>query len=282
MSNKYTPEEEEIIRNNYELYGPKYCAKLLNRDESSVYTKAKRMKLKKNGREKHPSMQKINPEQFWNITTKEVAYFLGYLWADGYINYRKNKTCNNYKIALEIKSIDAVDILPIFNFLGVWAISTRKRKNTWEETTTISTNSKDLYIFLKDNNYNIKSIAEPTLILEKIPKHLRAYWWRGYFDGDGSISFGSYPARWKAIGFSAVLDCEWIEVKSLLSELNITKYNINKYVHKIKNHTSSKFTIQNKKEIIKFINFLLKSEIGLYRKTKKLNDFLLRYNKNPE
>lgn len=283
MSNKYTESEEQVLKDNYEIYGPKYCAKLLNRNEDAIFAKAKRMKLKKNGCRKHPSMQKINPEQFWNIQTKEVAYFLGYFWADGYINYRKNKTSNNYAVALEIKSEDANNILYILKNLGSWSLSTRKRKDNWKETTTISTNSKDVYLFLKNNDYDTKSIKEPTFILKKIPKNLHLYWWRGYFDGDGSISFGVYPERWKSIGFSSTINYEWSELKNLLTELAITKYSIQKYTHKTKNHCSSKFSIQNKTDIIKLINFLLKSEIGLDRKTEKMKKFLERYDiKNPE
>jgi hypothetical protein len=282
MSNKYTELEEEIIRNNYEKYGAKYCAKLLNRDEYAVQMKAKRMNIKKKGREKHSSMQKINPEQFWNIKTKEIAYFLGFLWADGYINYRQNKTSNCYKIAIEIKSQDMNQLSIIFNSLGEWAFSKRKRKEHWQETTTMSTNSQDIYMFLKSVGYDTKSNTEPALILQKIPENLKVYWWRGYFDGDGSISIGEYPARWKSLQFSSTFDYKWSELRKLLDELSIKKYNIQNYIHKTKKHKSSKFIIQNKTEIIKFINFLSKSEIGLERKTERMNAFLTRYNTNTE
>lgn len=283
MSNKYTELEEEIIKNNYEKYGPKYCAVLLNRDEDAIYAKAKRMNIKKNGRRKHPSMQKINPEQFWNIKSKEICYLLGFLWADGYIDYRKNKTSNCYKISLEIKSQDMSDVKHIFDSLGEWAFSQRKRKE-WQETTTMSTNSQDIYTFLKSVGYDSKSDIEPTFILEKIPENLKVYWWRGYFDGDGSISFGEYPAKWKSLQFCASFNYEWKELKKLLEQLDIKKYNIVNCMSKELPvmHRSSKFIIQNKKEIIKFINFLSKSEISLKRKTERMNAFLTRYNKNPE
>lgn len=283
MANKYTKEEEDTIRNNYEMYGPKYCAKLLNRDADALYAKAKRMKLKKTTQNKHPSMQKINPEQFINIMSKEVVYFLGFMWADGYILYRQNKTSHNYTIALEIKSEDAINILPILNSLGKWAISKRKRRDSWQETTIISTNSKDIYHFLKDNEYNLKSLKDPTTILEKIPDHLRVYWWRGFFDGDGCISFGKYPEKWKSLSFSSTFNYKWTELINLSGQLNVIKYSIQNYTHKIKNHSSSRFMIQNKKDITKFVNFLLTSEIGLLRKTEKLEAFLLRHNtKNPK
>lgn len=274
---RYNKKEKQIIIDNYEKYGPLYCSKLLNRNERAVQAQASRMGIKKKGHNKHPSMQKINPEQFWNITTPEVAYFLGYFWADGNILYRINKTCNLYAITMEIVSKDAKKIMPILNKMGNWATNTRKRSETWQETTTISTNSKDLFNFLSEQGYSEKSYAEPTKILAKIPENLKPYWWRGYFDGDGGVSFSkANKPRWKSVGFSSTYNYKWLELIKLLNTLNINKYTIYNAISK-QNHKSSKFNLYRIKHIEIFVNYLFQSKLGLFRKTKKLKNLLKRF-----
>lgn len=277
MDNTYTLEQEQIIRDNYPSFGAKYCAKILGKNAEAVSAKAKRMGIRKKGRRKHPSMQKINPEQFWNIETPEVAYFLGYFWADGSIVYAKNKTCNSYTICMEIISTDAKDIMPIMNKLGTWAINSRKRQSNWKETTTFSTNSKDIFDFMFNNDYKTKSFSEPTKILSKIPEHLKPYWWRGYFDGDGSL-YISKEDRYKSMQFSSTFDYKWTELIKLFKELLITEYNVSNSVSNL-GHRASKITIFSKDKIHKFLDYLSLSKFGLQRKTAKIKEFREKFEK---
>lgn len=276
----YTEKEKEILNLNYPLYGPLYCSKLLNRDQNAIYAQAKRMGLKKIGHDKHPSMQKINPEQFWNISSPEVAYFLGYFWADGNIIYKKNKTCNMYKIAFEITSQDASDIMPVMKSLGNWSILTRKRKSNWKETTIFSTNSKDLYNFLFKHDYKTKSFSEPTKILSKIPENLKPYWWRGFFDGDGSLSF-SKTEKNKILGFYGTHQYKWLELKKFTKELKISNICIYDGVSKL-GHKKSVVHIYRSFDIKILCDYFLalKPELALKRKTIKMKEFLKRFHFN--
>jgi intein/homing endonuclease len=283
MNNKkrYTEEEIDFIKKNYPLYGPKYCGKILNKSEGALYAQANRMKLKKIGVNKHPSMQKINPEQFWNINKTEVAYILGYLWADGSIIYRKNKTCNYYGIRLEINSEDANDIEQYMNSLGSWAKVVRKRNENWKETTTFSTNSRDIYEFLRENDYLTKSLSEPTKILARLPDKLKPYFWRGFFDGDGSLGFAPDKNKhWKSLQFSSSYEYKWLEIINLFSELKIESFNLSKYIHPKTEHKASKITVSSKDGISKMIKYLNKSVIGLSRKTNKMKEFYIRFGEN--
>jgi len=276
----YTENELNYIQKNYPKYGAKYCSLYLNRNEDAVQAQAARMGIKKIGYEKHYSMQKINPEQFLDIKKPEVAYFLGYFWADGYINYRKNKTSNCYTVAIEIISEDASDILTYINKLGKWNLQKRKRNETWKETTTINVNSKDLYNFLYENDYNSKSISEPSKILSKIPENLKPYWWRGYFDGDGSLCVGinkNSNKKFRSLQFSSTYKFEWRELVNLFSLLSINNFTIFNQKTKL-GHKSSKINIFQKKLIETFINYLFQSKIGLKRKTNKMHEFLKNFN----
>lgn len=269
----YTNQEEQFILDNYPIYGATYCAKHLNKSYGSIIVKAKRMGIKNTSKIKHPSLQNINPELFWNITSPEIAYFLGFFWADGYIrNYISKKGINNYKISLEIVSDDYKDLKFIFDKLGKWAIHFRKRKDSWKETATISTNSKDIYNFLHSHDFTEKSLQEPTKILEKIPKHLHLYFWRGFFDGDGCISLYGENSQRATIKFSGQKNYKWKELTTYINSIGVEIFSIYSTTDK-KNHGSSGFVIQNKKDVNILISYLLKSELGLARKTEKMKIF---------
>lgn len=271
----YSETQINFIVENYPKWGPKYCSLSLNIPINHVYNLARQRDIKKIGTDKHPSMQKIDPRQFWDITKPEVAYFLGYFWADGFIHNAVYNGIESFTLAFEIVSEDADDIMHIMDSLGNWAKNRRKRAETWKETTTFTTNSKDLYKFLKDNGYDNKSSCEPTKILEKIPEELKHYFWRGYADGDFSISFGtgSNGAKYKSLQFSNTIDCEWTELIKLYKSLGVTNCAPRKEISNC-GHSSSKVTLQNFTDIPKVINYLLKSDIGLTRKTFKMKDFL--------
>lgn len=288
MGKTYTSTEEQIIKDNYELYGPKYCAKLLggSYNENSIWAKAHRMGLRKIGTKKHPSEQKIDPRQFLEIVSSEVAYFLGFFWADGYIlsktwtDERSGRINMSDTISLEIVSEDFNNLKNIFFKLGKWAVNTRKRNINWKETTTMSTNSKDLYDILEKLDYKVKNINDPVKVLEIIPDNLKPDWWRGFFDGDGWLTVGEGNHRYKSLGFCGSYDIPFTSLKKLCDELNIEKYNAFKHKHKIKNHQSTKFGIQNISDITKMINYLLQSKHGLQRKTDKMLRFLEKFQKN--
>lgn len=276
----YANEEISFIKENYPKYGPKYCGLKLNRNAEAVGAFAKRLGIKKIGFDKHPSMQKINPEQFWDITTPEVAYFLGYFWADGHINYKINKTSNCYIVAMEIVSEDMQDIWPIFNKLGQWHTSQRQRQH-WKPISMMGTNSKDIYEFLYQNGYKSKSNEGPDKILAKIPDHLKVYWWRGYFDGDGSLSFGVRAGdRWKCLQFSSTYNYDWNYIIEYLKNLGISNPITRQEISK-RGHKCSKLSLGRKEDINIFIEYLLQSNIGLSRKTNKMNEFLVNYRTKP-
>lgn len=273
----FTEKEIDFVFENLPKYGPKYCSVVLNRPKHQIERFARSKNIYKIGTDKHPSMQKINPEQFWNIEKKEIAYFLGYFWADGSIYYKKQKMGEVFSITLEINSEDARDIHNIMLNIGKWAVNFRKRQETWKETTTFSTNSKDIYKFLEENDYKIKSNTEPTKILEKIPQHLHKYFWRGYFDGDGGLNIYEWKNKLISnIQFCSTFESSWQELSNLCNSLEIQNPYIRQEVSK-KGHKCSKFSLVRKADMLKFCHFLMESEIGLVRKSNKMKKFLEIY-----
>lgn len=265
---KYTQEEEQFLIENYPIYGSKYCSNILKRNIGTISNKARSLGLKA-GRKKHDSAQKIPTSQFLDIKTREVAYFLGFFWADGYIYHYKVKNCNHWRVVLEIVEKDAISISPILDKLGKWVIVKRKRKDSWQTTWSFVTANEDLYNFLKNHGYEEKSTIEPTKILSKIPEELKPYFWKGFIDGDGHISIKDY-VRQNVIVFelSGEIEYQWLEIQNLFKSLNISKYYIRQEISK-KNHKNSKVKIHGK-EVLKLKPIFL--DFGLCRKTEQFKE----------
>ena len=254
---KYTEDEIEFLKENYPKYGSSYCKNFLRgRSTSAITATANRIGLRIQNKSTHPSMEKVDMSKFYNIVDEHVAYFLGYMWSDGYIRqYTSNSTLNS-KVSLEICADDAEKILPIMNSITDWSIHKRKRKDSWKETWTFSKNNLKLYSFLEENDFRYKSNEEPSKILFRIPNNLNNYFWKGVIDGDGSIGFCGKNCYFEIAG---TYDYKYSEVIKKFTELGITKYSIYKSISK-RGHKSSVIKIYGK-EILKLKPLFL--EYGL-------------------
>lgn len=267
---KYTVKEIEFLKENYPKYGGKYCQKFLqNRNLDAINAVAKRYNLSAKNKVIHPDLQSISVDQFLNINEKEVAYFLGYFWADGNIINYKSNNMNHWRISFEINSEDANSIMNIMDELGKWSKQIRQRKK-WKETTSFVTNNKDLFLFLFKNDYSNKSIFEPTKILSLIPNQLHKYFWKGLIDGDGSIGLIGRGAYFE---ISSTYDYQYKEVINLFKKLKIDKYYIYQYISKY-NHKSSVIKVYGK-EILKLESIFI--DYGLSRKTSRFYKIKEKY-----
>jgi hypothetical protein len=269
---KWKEDEIEFLKENYPKYGSKYCQPFVGgRKLDAINAMAIRMGIKVINKQTHPTLQKVSIDNFNNITKKEVVYFLGFLWADGYIhNYVSNNITHNV-VSIEIKSSDAITVSDIFLSFGDWNIQKRKR-GTYSEVTLFTTNNKDLYEFLYSNDYKYKSSKEPTLILNKIPDELKIYFWKGYFDGDGSIGLSGRGAFFE---IASTYDYQYLELVNFINKLEVKKFNIYKSISK-KNHKSSVLKIYGK-EILKLEPLFF--DYGLKRKNNNFIKIKQKYTK---
>lgn len=271
---KWNDNELAYLKENYVLLGSD-ISDTINRSKTAISQKAFELGLKadrKSINEKISTIKlknhkefsdfKINPEQFLNITTPEISYILGFLWADGYI--RKDV------IILWLKRTDAENIKHIFDKIGEWNIYYRYKNNSYrKEQMCFLTNNRFIYDFLVDNDYKEKSLKSPDKILSLIPNNLKHYFYRGYFDGDGSIY--KYDKYYQiGLNICSTYNQDWNFMIKLFETLKINvTIKQNKYLTKDnKENKLSRLTILNKKEVIVFCDYIYQNfdNIALIRK----------------
>lgn len=119
MAKIWTKEEEELLK-ELTLNGKtrQEVASVFGVTVSSIQNKVRRMKLTKKPNK--------NIRFFKEINTEEKAYWLGFIYADGYVVY--NKEQGNYELGIEISEVDK-EHLNKFNkcFNNEFKVTTRQR-----------------------------------------------------------------------------------------------------------------------------------------------------------
>jgi hypothetical protein len=290
MKKLWTPEMDIMLCKEYPSRGSIWCGNLLYMKPRQVTKRASVLGLRvtaersiqrqsENVRclwDNHPEkMSGVDYRVFIDCKTKEVAYVLGFLWADGYLNRN-----HPYLIGLEIVRDDWDTISPVFEATGSWCVSRRKRKNRRPQVIAKISNKK-IAIFLRECGYGEKNKKSACDILKKIPDHLKHYWWRGFFDGDGCFYFRKYCRIRNGktsneticqMSLAGGLEQDWTFARNLMSFLGI-RYKIQRNYQKDgrRKGTSSCIRITNKDGIKKFGKYIYKDfdEIGLKRKYDK-------------
>lgn len=132
-----------------------------------------------------PNNYGLNKSYFNTIDTSNKAWCFGYLYADGSAN--KNKRC------IEITSIDkdALEKLIKEMYTGqkpLEVISKDKKVNAIHDQYRLSIHSREMW----EDVVSMGLIPNKSLILQPptgIPTNLYSHFWRGYYDGNGSLSY---------------------------------------------------------------------------------------------
>lgn len=277
----WSKENINFLIENYPKYGVKYCCEYLNYNKIQILNKTHKLNLKLEDKVKSQLLSKpshmcnINPDIFFNITRHDIAYLLGFLWSDGFLQKNKMGSCST--IGIKIVEDDMNDIKPIFDKIGKWNTHIRTYVNNpnWKNSYTILTNNKRIYDFLIENDYNKKSYISPYKILERIPDEVKPSFFLGLSDGDGCFYFyKTKSSSLRQFTLASSYEQDWSYMIKLCDGLNI-KYNIkriskiNKKTNKV--NSSSVFRVTNKNDIIKFGEYIYRNMIGLNRKYEKYN-----------
>lgn len=214
-------------------------------------------------------IEKVNSKNFIEIISNEHAYILGLLWADGHVTFANNKSKTPI-IKHSSKEEDNNTFKEILLSTGNWnsfitenvgSFSKRKRNIcvNW-------TSNRNLGEFLIKNGYREKT-KSPKKLINKLNNVQKEFWFRGFFDGDGSVSIKHKGHH--SVTFTGHKNQDWGFIINLFNEIGIENYK-----HRIISSRmafSSQIRITNKKDIQKFYNYLYNSEpnIGLKRKREK-------------
>ena len=206
----------------------------------------------KNTGGKAKRIKEVDETIFENIDTEEKAYWLGFLYADGYVN--------NRQVELTLKADDLEHIEKFKNFMkSNHKISYRKDINAYRITICSTKIAYDLN--------NLGCVQAKSLILtfpteEQVPNDLIHHFMRGYFDGDGCISYGQGQYRLCILGTSDFLDEYENYILNVLDRTNRNKRKLN--------GQASSIQYAGTKQVNKIYNFLYKNAtIYLERKYNK-------------
>lgn len=216
-----------------------------------------------------PRTHSFNEKFFDVVDTEAKAYWLGFLYADGY-NYEKRGTV---KISLQCR--DESFLTRLKDQLGYKGEI--KRHSTISKDKTRVLEYSTLYLHSKHMSracvvagfYQNKSLTLQFPTSDQVPDHLLHHFVRGYFDGDGCISFSRQNPR----GSTFEITSSPHFIKSLSSRfigMGFTPY--------IKLHTNGitkTVRLCRFKERVKLIHWLYRdATVFLGRKRDKCIDFV--------
>lgn len=216
---EWSKEDLDFLKNNYNKYSSKELATILNRTRNSVQLKINRMGLKREDKYCY------NENFFEKIDTEEKAYWLGFIYADGYV--QRNKDKRNSELGIELQ-IGDIEHLKKFNksINGNVEVKIKERfdyryghSNTHCVIRLYKSKIVDDLIKLGVVPNKSHIITFPQLNKDMVLPFIR-----GFFDGDGCIQLNKQRGCHKFDFACASIDF----VNSLRNVLY--QYNINSYI----------------------------------------------------
>ncbi len=276
----WSEDDLQYLRDNYYNFSKKELAKKLRRTTSAIQNKANKLGLKKD------KIQHFNKNYFDTIDSKEKAYWLGFIYADGWVECKKdNRGCC---LGIELKREDYEHLEKFNNCLnGNVSVKFRKRQSCFDakkiqEMCNIKFYSKKIVDSL--SKYNIvpnKTYKKDGL--PNIPKEYIISFLHGYFDGDGSFFCkNNYKNdKYYAINITSINKNILNEIREFLyNEYNIKSYialssNKGNYIAKEDIYQITICSVESLKKICKLF---LEDNIYLDRKYKLIKDYIASLN----
>ena len=204
---------------------------------------------------------------FETINTEEKAYWLGFLYADGYVSYK-----GRFKLALQEKDLNHLN-----KFLkSIKADTIKPKYDKRTKSYGVSIQSVNLTSDLtKLGCFQKKSLTLKFPCTYQVPDSLIHHFMRGYFDGDGCICRceSNNTNTFSILGTPEFLD---IYEDILIDHCKDKKKN-KRIINKYWNEQTQSISYSSKDKLIDIYNFLYKdATIYLDRKYEKFNDILSR------
>lgn len=170
--------------------------------------------INKNNISKSKRFHQLNDTIFEIIDTEEKAYWLGFLYADGYISKDRG-------IELTLKESDYEHLKKFQKFMGCDNdIVYRKQQKAYRIGVYSKKIAEDL---IKLGCFQAKSYILQFPTKEQVPDHLVPHFMRGYFDGDGCIAYSQGQLRFSVISTPEFLDVYEYYILKILNRSNNNK-----------------------------------------------------------
>lgn len=261
---KWSEDEDEIIRQYYPQNGWQKVHQMLpDRNERSIKVRASKLKVK---------YLQYNKDYFEDINTKNKAYWLGFLYADGYVS-----TGDRWGLELQL-----ADKHHIENFISDFDcnINIRERTRAGHSFCGFMIKNPKMYNDLVDHGV----IPNKTHCLEFPSNDLLnseyiSHFIRGFFDGDGCIYYKKYLRTkndWKTSFYSTIKEVS-IVCKSegflddIINELARNDIKSEKYYNPKDGLPTLR--ISNYENILKFYKYIYKDSTEMNRLDRKYNKF---------
>lgn len=178
---EWSKEELEFLKNNYLELSNEDIAKNIGRTKKAIQVKLSKMGLVR------PDKYYYDKRFFENINREDKAYWLGFLYADGYVHI----TDRNAETGIELSAID-IDHLKKFNksLKGNITPTIRKERNGIIKSTYGIASFRLYSRQMAQDLISHGCIENKTFYIEFPEFNESKLTWafiRGYFDGDGSM-----------------------------------------------------------------------------------------------
>lgn len=189
-NNKWSDDEISFIKEHYQDMTTNEIAEYLNRTPKAVHVKKSRLGLK------NDPIYSYDRNKFEKILTEDDAYWLGFLYADGYVCHSNNSWW--YGVELQYRDIGHLKKLNKY-MNGNMHIDTFYHKSPTSENICkmckIMYCSKQLFLNLANCGCMQRKSKVITMPFGVVPEQLIRHFIRGYFDGDGICGIYRHSER---------------------------------------------------------------------------------------
>lgn len=187
---KWTQEEIDICKELYKNYSVSYISEVLNRSPQSINVKLNKIGIKK------PRKECSN--YFDSIDNKCKAYWIGFIWSDGYVWVRNRSKkegtfTKEYGFKLDLCDVDESHLYKLKDNMKIKTSikNYSNYKNTFSSkngVSRISCYDKHLVLTMQEKYGIIPNRNDANKLINNIPKEYYKDFIRGVMDADGSFS----------------------------------------------------------------------------------------------
>lgn len=240
------------------------------RQSVANYLEEKQIKTTKGN---HYRKYKHQYDFFENINTEEKAYWLGFMFADGYIvDYSKKYGEDKFGITLHSKDKKTLEQF-------------KKSIKSTNPITDVSSNGRQLHRIIMSSQKTVNDlishgcVKQKSLILKPpigVPQELIHHFIRGYFDGDGSIFWNKSAFErhdtWNIPSYSINITSTKEMIEWLIDQIGFGN------IQKEKRRTKTWYYIQDgNKKVKQFCDYIYKDATIFMERKYQLYQDLLKY-----